>query len=38
MKKLFALSLISILYMPLHAQEEVDYKYNTVKIIILTYL
>lgn len=31
MKKLFALSLISILYMPLHAQEEVDYKYNTVK-------
>lgn len=29
MKKLFALSLISILCMPLHAQE-VDYKYNTV--------
>lgn len=30
MKKLFALSLISILCMPLHAQE-VDYKYNTVE-------
>lgn len=31
MKKLFALSLISILCMPLHAQEAVDYEYNTVK-------
>lgn len=29
MKKLFALSLISILYMPLHAQE-INYEYNTV--------
>lgn len=30
MKKLFALSLISILCMPLHAQEDIDYKENTV--------
>lgn len=30
MKKLFALSLISILCMPLHAQK-VDYEYNTVE-------
>lgn len=30
MKKLFALSLISILCMPLHAQDVVDYKENTV--------
>ena len=30
MKKLFALSLISILCMPLHAQTTLDYKENTV--------
>lgn len=36
MKKLFALSLISILCMPLHAQE-VDYKYNTVENNISSY-
>lgn len=36
MKKLFALSLISILCMPLYAQE-VDYEYNTVENNISSY-